>query len=64
MITNNFTAAERQKLYAQGGSFIITSRIMLADLLNENVDPMVRLVVNPCIIHIDRLADEYVGHAH
>ena len=38
-ITNEISAQERSDMYASGGCFIITSRIMIVDLLNGTLPP-------------------------
>lgn len=47
-ITSEFTGADRQKLVAQGGCFVVTSRILIVDLLTGNIAPelLTGLVVN------------------
>jgi len=39
LVTNETPAATRKIMYANGGCFIITSRILIVDLLRDNVDP-------------------------
>ncbi|KAG5185903.1 hypothetical protein JKP88DRAFT_260432 [Tribonema minus] len=39
VLTNEFTIKEREALYKDGGVFIVTSRILIVDLLNDVVDP-------------------------
>ena len=39
VINNKVTQASRSALYAQGGCFFITARVMIVDLLTERVDP-------------------------
>ncbi|KAL3684114.1 hypothetical protein R1sor_002136 [Riccia sorocarpa] len=36
-INNEYTSAERVSLYNQGGTFVITARILIVDMLNEKV---------------------------
>ncbi len=40
MINNETPAATRSLLYAAGGCFIITSRVLIIDMLRENIHPM------------------------
>ncbi|CAM9440030.1 unnamed protein product [Phaeothamnion confervicola] len=39
IVTNEYTAKERGELYRRGGCFLVTSRILIVDLLNGVVDP-------------------------
>ena len=39
VLTNETLTAERAEMYAEGGCFIVTSRILIIDLLKEQVDP-------------------------
>lgn len=55
VITNDIVSAQRQALYKQGGVFLVTSRILIVDLLANKVD-VARLrgmVVN----HAERVTD-------
>ncbi|XP_024534735.1 DNA repair endonuclease UVH1 isoform X1 [Selaginella moellendorffii] len=36
-INTQFTAAERAEMYSKGGAFLVTSRILVVDMLNERV---------------------------
>jgi DNA excision repair protein ERCC-4 len=37
VVDNSFTSTERQQLYARGGCFFVTSRILILDFLNKRV---------------------------
>ncbi|CAK8987349.1 DNA repair endonuclease XPF (DNA excision repair protein ERCC-4) [Durusdinium trenchii] len=38
VVTNKITSAERSKMYVDGGCFIVTSRILVVDLLSGTID--------------------------
>ena len=39
VITSSQLSQERGELYAEGGCFLVTSRILIVDLLDGKVDP-------------------------
>jgi DNA excision repair protein ERCC-4 len=51
--TDLMSVATRQKMYAQGGIFSITSRILIVDLLSGLLDPS--LVTGAVVLHADRV---------